>query len=120
MNRRHFIKAAGFAAGAAMTATAAKPANAVEQGKFNLKYAPSFGMFRGLAGKDLIDQIKFMDENGFRAIFDNGLMKKPAALQEKIANELTKRNMDLGPFVLYADLKVKSFVLKENDILEML
>jgi len=120
MNRRHFIKAAGFAAGAAITATTAKPGKAAEQGKFKLKYAPSFGMFRELGGKDLIDQIKFIDESGFRAIFDNGLMKKPAALQEKIANELAKRNMDLGPFVLYADFKVKSFVLNDKDILDML
>jgi len=120
MNRRHFIKAAGLAAGAAVATTSARLAIASEQGKFKLKYAPSFGMFKGLAGNDLIDQIKFMDENGFRALFDNGLSKKPAALQEKIANELAKRNMDLGPFVLYADFKVKSFVLNDKDILQML
>ena len=121
MNRRNFIKAAGIAAaGAAITAPATQNAQAAEQGKFKLKYAPGFGMFKELAGEDLIDQIKFMDENGFRAIFDNGLPGKSAAMQEKIANELAKRNMDMGPFVLYADFKVKSFVLSDPDIADML
>jgi len=120
MDRRHFMKTAGFAAGAAMAAPIAKQAKADEQGKFKLKYAPSFGMFRELGGKDLIDQIKFIDEMGFRAIFDNSLPKKPAALQEKIANELARRNMDLGPFVLYADFKVKSFVLSDPKVADML
>jgi len=61
-----------------------------------------------------------MDEQGFRAIFDNGIMRKPVSLQEKIANELSKRNMDLGPFVLYADFKVKSFVTRDKEIQQML
>ena len=88
--------------------------------KLKLKYAPGFGMFKEHAGEDLIDQIKFIDEQGFRAIFDNGIMKKPVAMQEKIANELAKRNMDLGPFVLYADFKVKSFVTRDKEIRDML
>ena len=49
-----------------------------------------------------------MSDQGFRAIFDNGLMKKEPAVQDKIASELARRNMDLGPFVLYADFAVKS------------
>jgi hydroxypyruvate isomerase len=42
------------------------------------------------------------------------------AEQEKIADELQKRGMDLGPFVLYADFKVTSFVLNNDDVREML
>jgi len=47
-------------------------------------------------------------------------MGKEPALQEKIASELANRNMDLGPFVLYADFAVKSFVTQDPAIKEML
>lgn len=120
MNRRHFFQTAGLAAGAALTATSSVRGEAALQGKFKLKYAPGFGMFKELAGNDLIDQIKFIDEVGFSAIFDNGLPNKPADLQEKIGNELAKRNMDMGPFVLYADFKVKSMVLNDPEVTDML
>jgi len=119
MNRRDFLRTASVAAGAA-TLGGVRQAQANADGKFKLKYAPSFGMFKELAGTDLFDQIKFMDETGFRAIFDNGLPGKSPAVQEKIANELAKRNMDLGPFVLYADFSVKSFVLNDPDVTDML
>jgi len=88
--------------------------------KFKLKYAPHLGTFNEHAGKDPIDNIKFIADQGFRAIFDNGLIGKEPTLQEKIANELAKRNMDLGPFVLYADFNVKSFVTQDTEIKEML
>jgi len=121
ISRRNFL-AGSIAASAAITA--GMPFKDVKAStkneKFKLKYAPNFGMFKEHAGKNLIDQIKFIDEQGFRAIFDNGIMRKPVSLQEKIANELAKRNMDLGPFVLYADFKVKSFVTRDKKIQQML
>lgn len=124
MNRRRFLTSSLVSGIAALTtaglAGSSTKARATTQGKFKLKYAPPFGMFKESAGNDPIDQIKFADEMGFRAVFDNGIMKKPVALQEKIANELSKRNMDLGPFVLYADFKVKSFVTRDKEIRDML
>ena len=125
MKRRNFIKgtaASGIVLGGLGTAfnvsaSGNKPANST---KFKLKYAPHLGMFHGHAGKDPIDNIKFIADQGFRAIFDNGLMNKPPALQEKIANELARLGMDLGPFVLYADFKVKSFVTQDAEIKKML
>jgi len=122
ITRRNFL--AGSIAASAAAMTVGIPSKGVKASpkndKFKLKYAPNFGMFKEHAGKNLIDQIKFMDEQGFRAIFDNGIMRKPVSLQEKIANELAKRNMDLGPFVLYADFKVKSFVTQNKEIRQML
>jgi len=125
MKRRNFIKntalgsfmATGLAAGFSASASNQKISNAA---KFKLKYAPGLGTFNEMAGKDPIDQIKFMNDQGFRAIFDNGLMHKEVALQEKIANELARHGMDLGPFVLYADFKVKSFVTQDPEIKDML
>ncbi len=40
------------------------------QHKFNLKYAPHFGMFKHRAGEDLPDRIRFMYDAGFRAFLN--------------------------------------------------
>jgi len=87
---------------------------------FNLKYAPSVGMFPEHAGRDPIEQIKFCHDQGFRAVFDNGLMGRPVADQERIAGELRRLGMDLGPFVLYADFSRTSFVLRNDEVKELL
>ncbi len=125
MKRRNFIRNAAFGSFAATGLTAGLSASASGQqtsnsAKFQLKYAPGLGTFNEMAGNDPIDQIKFMNDQGFRAIFDNGLMHKDAALQDKIANELARHGMDLGPFVLYADFGVKSFVTQDPEIKDML
>ena len=127
-SRRNFIKKA-TATGAAILAAPAvfgtgpalnqqKATDAVKP--FKLKYAPGFGMFREHAGRDIIDNIKFCYDMGFRAMFDNGLMGRTVEDQVKIANEMKRLDMELGPFVLYADFKVTSFVLNKPEIREML
>lgn len=80
---------------------------------FRLKYAPSFGQFKAHAGTDLAAQIQFCADEGFSAMFDNGLMGRPVDQQELIARELSKRNMVLGPFVLWAEFGKKTFVLRD-------
>ena len=115
MNRRKFI-ATGIASSAAMTtlvgsAIAMEEADLLTPKPFKLKYAPSLGMFKHLAGDDIYDKIRFIHDQGFRAIFDNGLMGKPADQQEKIAATLRELKMDLGPFVGYANFGEESFVL---------
>jgi hydroxypyruvate isomerase len=127
-SRRHFIKKAA-ATGAAIFAAPAvfgsitlpknqKVTDAITP--FKLKYAPPFGMFHEHAGDDIVDNIKFCHDMGFRAMFDNGLMSRPVEDQEKIANEMHRLGMELGPFVLYADFAVTSFVLNKPEIREML
>jgi len=125
MKRRNFIKntVAGGMALAGLTGTlgavsaASSSSNAA---RFKLKYAPSLGAFREHAGTDPVDHIKFIADQGFRAVFDNGLMDRDPALQEKIANELARQGMDLGPFVLYADFSIRSMVLDDPEIKDML
>ena len=94
-----------------------KPSNSAF---FKLRYAPGFGTFNELAGKDPIDQIRFCNDQGFRAMFDNGFMNKPVEDQAKIVAEINRLNMKMGPFVLYADFSKESMVLKDNDIRQML
>lgn len=123
MDRRTFV-ASGLAAGAAAvsigTSSAAAAQDSSNGGKFKLNYAPTLGQFRNQAGKDPIDNIKFMSDAGFTAMFDNGLMGKSPELQEKIAAEMAKRNMQLGPFVMYADFKVESMVTGKKEDVDML
>lgn len=125
MERRKFLKATA-ASGVALTGlssvmgASASEAKVSNSAKFKLKYAPNLGTFREHAGKDPIDNIKFIADQGFTAIFDNGLMRKEPALQEKMAAELARNGMDIGPYVLYADFKVKSMVLNTDDVRKML
>jgi len=126
--RRQFIKKVTTAGAAFVAAPAVIGAPAIQKQKkapdavapFKLKYAPSIGMFPEHAGKDPVDQIKFCYDQGFRAMFDNGLMNRPVEVQEKIANEINRLGMELGPFVLYADFSVTSFVLNKPETREML
>lgn len=87
---------------------------------FKLKYAPSMEMFREHAGKDPVDNIKFCYDQGFTAMFDNGLKGRPVEDQTKIVNEMQRLGMLLGPFVLYSDFAVTSFVLNKPEVREML
>ena len=57
-------------------------------------------MFRHHAGDDLIDQLRFMADEGFTAVEDNGMAGRPPAEQEQIAAELARLNMTMGVFVV--------------------
>jgi len=127
VKRRHFITqgigaaaALGLAGGAAAETARQVSVPGYSHSPFKLKYAPSFGMFQAHAGKDPAAQVQFAADEGFTAMFDNGIMGRPATEQETIVRELAKRDMALGPFVLYADFAKESFVLADKEIREML
>jgi hydroxypyruvate isomerase len=127
-SRRNFIRIATTTGAAILAAPAVFGSAASSRQQkttdastpFKLKYAPSLGMFREHAGTDMIDNIKFCYDQGFRGMFDNGLMGRPVEDQVKIANEMKRLGMELGPFVLYADFSVTSFVLNKPDTRELL
>jgi len=105
MERRKFIRnvslgtaAAGIAGISDLQAGQSVQKKAEET--FNLDYAPHFGMFKHHAGEDLLDQITFMHEMGFRSLEDNGMMRRTPEMQEKIANHMAKLGMTMGVFVL--------------------
>lgn len=85
---------------------------------FKLNYAPGFRHFANSAGKDPLDQIQFMHNNGFRGIEDNGMMKKDPALQQKIGNKLASLNMTMGVFVtgfgMYTNMLTSNIVGDKN------
>lgn len=105
MNRRKFIARATAIAGAwtvGRYVTDAHPAAATPEPTFKMNYAPHDGMFQNHAGKNFVDQIRFMHEQGFRAIEDNGLLGRPVAEQEKIGSTLAQLGMTMGVFVVDA------------------
>jgi hydroxypyruvate isomerase len=104
MKRSEFIKSSvltGLAVAAGTTVRAEKSDSYIAPGKtFNLNYAPHDGMFANHAGKNFLDQIRFMHDRGFRAIEDNGYLNRSVAEQEAIGNLLSKLGMTMGVFVV--------------------
>ena len=121
MDRRNFLTTSLAAGAAAVSVTPSElQAASASGGKFKMKYAPHFGMFRNHAGKDLIDQLKFAADQGFTAWEDNNMMKKPVDLQEKIAKTMTKLGITMGVFVSGFTLDQKTLVKKDKATREML
>jgi hydroxypyruvate isomerase len=125
MNRRDFVARSGAAVAALMLShpsDAFQPATpgARNAARFKLKYAPSIGQFKTLAGADITSQIQFAADQGFTAMFDNGIMNRPPAEQDLIVREMSRRGLTLGPFVLYADFSKETFVLRDKDARQML
>lgn len=122
MERRKFIARSGAGLSAfVLTGNLKTKKTRLSAGApFRLKYAPYIGQFKMHAGDAPLDQIRFMADEGFRAVFDNGIMNRSAALQEAIAAEVARLKMTLGPFVLYADFAQKSFVTRDPEARNML
>ena len=71
---------------------------------------PAFRDVQHHAGNDLIDQVRFMADQGFTAMEDNDMWKREPATQEAIAAELDRLGMTMGVFVAYADFKNPTFI----------
>lgn len=102
MNRRNFTKnlltSGGFLASGVMANTTLANTNTAHN--FKHMYAPHFGMFENSAGKDVVKQLEFMAANGFKGLEDNGMLKRPAAEQQLIADTLKRLGMTMGVFVI--------------------
>ncbi len=126
MDRRTFLGTSLVAGAAAATKLAtAQTAHASDDGrsasgKFKLKYAPHFGMFKHHAGEDPLDQLKFMAEEGFTALEDNGMMSRDPELQSKIARAMERLNMTMGVFVSYAEWREPTMVHRSTEVRDML
>ncbi|QDT63744.1 hydroxypyruvate isomerase family protein [Calycomorphotria hydatis] len=102
MERREFLAAGAAAVGTAiaLNSQSASAHDHEEKPKFHLNYAPHFNMFKHSAGPDLIDQLKFMHDHGFRALEDNPMAGRPVEEQDMITKEREKLGMEMGVFVL--------------------
>lgn len=125
MERRNFIRntVAGtlvFGSIPGITVTSMAESKSSNSAKFKLKYAPGLGTFNAHAGKDPIDNLKFIADQGFTAFFDNGLMRKTPEMQEKIGNEAARLGLDIGPFVVYANHGAKYMVTDDPEVKKLL
>lgn len=101
MDRRNFLRNTIAVAGVS-TALPAVARGAYQQNAkpFRLDYAPHDGMFAASAGKEFTDQIRFMHDQEFRSIEDNGMLKRSKEQQEAIGALLAKLGMRMGVFVV--------------------
>lgn len=93
-----------LATGAGITkagTTRMKSKDLLQTHDFKLRYAPHFGMFTEHSGEDLIDQLKFMADVGFRGFEDNGMKGRSTRMQERIGRQLGDSGMMMGVFVAH-------------------
>jgi len=95
--RRDFLGAAG----AALATTAVPTGSLFASTVFDLNFAPHPGMFKHLAGDNILDQIAFAADQGFTAWEDNGMTGRDVRLQEQIGRLLSDRGMTMGVFVAH-------------------
>lgn len=117
MNRRTFLNSSLVAGAAALThpSTLFGQSAAPAAPKFKLGYGPHPGMFKHLAGENVIDQIKFAADQGFTAWEDNGMPNRSEKAQEAIGKTLSDLNMQMGVFVAYADFDEPTFAVAHPD-----
>jgi hydroxypyruvate isomerase len=95
LDRRTFLQAG---AAAAVSGAFSRAAFAADQGAkpFHMKFAPHFGMFQSLAGKDLVDQLKFAADEGFRAWEDNQMPTRSVEDQQRVAKAMQSLDIEMG------------------------
>lgn len=104
MRRRDFLQKTALTGGAVSMGgvfSYATSKNEAMQHQFNLKYAPHLGMFEHHGGKDPIAQLNFMADQGFTAFEDNGMRTRDLAIQEKMAQTMKDRGIEMGVFVAH-------------------
>jgi len=105
MKRRNFLRNSLIGAAALTSAPASVMAGETIDTSggtpFKLKYAPHDGMFRHSAGDDILDQLRFMADQGFEAFEDNGMSGRDTATQEKMSALMTRLNIQMGVFVAH-------------------
>ncbi len=110
MDRRKFIKNSVSASAASLFPIASTKAQSIASMEpFKVLFAPHFGMCEAIVGEDLVDQLRYMHDQGFRAWEDNRMMRRSVSEQNKIAREMERLEMKMGVFVAYADFKTPSF-----------
>ena len=103
MQRRQFLSATLAATTASSSLAGAALADDPGENKpkpFKLAYGPHVGQFKTLGGDDILDQIAFAADQGFRAWEDNTATRRTAEEQSAIGKALADRDMQMGVFVV--------------------
>lgn len=93
--------------------------------RFALNFAPHLGILRpdrplfiNHAGPDPIDQLRFIAEQGFRAVEDNNLLDRPIEVQERMAAEMARLGIEMGCFVAIGRENRATFVSQDSSARE--
>ncbi|MDF2156654.1 TIM barrel protein [Algoriphagus sp. CAU 1675] len=103
MKRRGFIKNIGLGSAVfGLSGAAGFPAFAEERkaSAFKMDFAPHFGMFKNSAPGGIVDELKFMADQGFRSLEDNGMLGRSVEDQNLIAKTMEQLGMRMGVFVV--------------------
>jgi hydroxypyruvate isomerase len=93
--------------------------------RFVLNFAPHLGILRPdqplfyhHAGPDPIDQLKFITDQGFRAVEDNNLLDRPTEVQERMGAEMVRLKIQMGCFVAFGreQRPVPTFVRSDPEV----
>ena len=103
MDRRNFLASGTLAAAGLGLSTSLLQGKGERQRKhrFQLDYAPHFGMFKNSAPGGVLSELDFMAERGFRSLEDNEMRNRPLEEQKQIAARMEKLNMRMGVFVAH-------------------
>lgn len=106
MERRDFLRNSGLTGiglgTGILTSNEGASKNSVsEENSFKLKYAPHIGMFKNSTSDNVLDQLNFMADQGFRAFEDNGMRDRSIQEQKEMAIVMQKRNIEMGVFVAH-------------------
>jgi hydroxypyruvate isomerase len=123
MNRHTFIKNTSLAGAAALIFGIADPVSSSARSQkkekpFNMKFSPEFGIFKEVVGKDVIDQIKWGYDQGFRSWENTRLKSRPIQEQESISKTIQQLGMEFGQFVGTMNFKEVTFAGRDQNIRE--
>src|SRR5690606_27374850 len=107
MERRNFIKnTLSTSLGASILPVGAFAYSKTTENKpkkypYQLKYAPHIGMFKNLAGDDVLYQLNFMSDQGFTASEAHEMPHRPLVQQSAVLKFMEKRCNAMGVFVAH-------------------
>lgn len=101
MRRRDFVRKSMLTGSLALGSPFAFAQRSSDANEFKLNYAPHIGMFENHAGKDVIDQLNFMADQGFTAFEDNEMKARSIQTQEAMAKTMADHGMQMGVFVAH-------------------
>jgi hydroxypyruvate isomerase len=99
-------------ASAPVVRAAAQPADVSRP--FRMKFSPEFGLFEDVAGKNVLDQIKWGYDHGFRAWENTQLKRRPVDEQERISRTIQQLGMEFGQFVGTMNFKQATFAGRDT------
>ncbi|MBC7892470.1 MAG: TIM barrel protein [Sphingobacteriaceae bacterium] len=123
MERRRFlthglISGAAVLSGVSATQAVQTVAGRKAPASFKTNFSPEFGIFKGLAGSDPVEEIKWGHDQGFRAWENTMLKNRPVADQERISRTVQQLGMEFGQFVGTLTFKDVTFAGRDASLRE--